>query len=142
MMERHEIFVSARDAEALAAMLGTHRRANPFEADASDELADRLAEARLVPADAMPEDRVALHSTVTYDELPSGRRRSVTLALPEDADAARARISVLSPIGMALIGRERGAVLEVATPHGKALTIRIVDTVYRDQPVAKAAGWR
>jgi regulator of nucleoside diphosphate kinase len=139
MIERNEIFVSARDAEAIAVMLGAHRRANPFEADASDQLADRLAEARLVPADAMPEDRVALHSTVTYDELPSCRRRSVTLVLPADADAARARISVLSPIGLALIGRERGAVIEVAAPNGRALSIRIVDTVHRDHPFAKAA---
>ena len=126
MMDRYEIVVSARDAEMLAAMLGAHRRANRFEADASDELADRLMEARLVPPGALPSDRVALHSTVTYEEAPPGRRRVVTLVLPEDADPARGRISVLSPVGLALIGREEGAVVEAAAPNGRALTVRIL----------------
>jgi regulator of nucleoside diphosphate kinase len=139
MMERYEIFVSATDAEALAAMLAAHRRANPFEADASDELADLLMEARLVPADRLPSDRVAVHSVVTYEEQPSGKRRTVTLVLPDDADLAKARISVLSPIGLALIGRERGAVVEVPTPNGKALTVRILDTVPRGHAIAEAA---
>ena len=139
MMDRYEIFVSARDAEALAAMLATHRRANPFEADASDELADLLMEARLVPTDRLPSDRVALHSLVTYEEEPTGRRRAVTLVLPDEADSAKARISVLSPIGLALIGRERGALIKVATPNGKALIVRIVDTARRDRVLAEAA---
>src|SRR5687767_8541488 len=139
MMERYELFVSAADAEALATMLAAHRRANPFEADASDDLADLLMEARLVPADRLPADRVALHSAVTYEEQPSGRRRTVTLVLPHDADAGKARISVISPVGLALIGRERGAVMEVPTPNGRALTVRIVDTVRRDQALAEAA---
>jgi regulator of nucleoside diphosphate kinase len=139
MMERYEIFVSPSDAEALAAMLAAHRRTNPFEADASDELADLLMEARLVPADRLPGDRVALHSVVTYEEQPSGRRRTVTLVLPDDADPGKARISVLSPIGLALIGRERASVIKVATPNGKALTVRIADTVRRNHALAEAA---
>jgi regulator of nucleoside diphosphate kinase len=139
MMERYEISVSARDAEALAAMLAAHRRANRFEADASDELADLLMEARLVPAERLPHNRVALHSSVTYEEQPSGRHRTVTLVLPEDADPAKARISVLSPIGLALIGRERGSLVKAATPNGKELIVRIVDTERRDHALRGAA---
>jgi regulator of nucleoside diphosphate kinase len=139
LMERYEISVSARDAELLAAMLAAHRRADRFEAGASDELADLLMEARLVPADRLPNTRVALHSSVTYEEQPSGRRRTVTPVLPEDADPAKARISVLSPIGLALIGRERGSVVKAAMPNGKELTIRILDTERRDPALREAA---
>ena len=139
MMERYELIVSARDAEALAAMLAAHRRANPFEADASDELADLLMEARLVPADRLPDERVALHSTVTYEEQPAGKRRTVTLVLPERADPAKARISVLSPIGLALMGRERGAVVKAETPNGNGLIVRIVETVPRGHALREAA---
>jgi len=137
-MERYELFVSAHDAEALAAMLAAHRRANPFEADASDELANLLMEARLVPADELPEGYVALGSTVTYEEL-SGRNRTVTVLLPQAANAAQGRISVLSPIGLALLGRRRGSVVSAATPNGKGLTIRILDAIRADHPIAKAA---
>jgi regulator of nucleoside diphosphate kinase len=139
MMERYELVVSARDAETLAAMLAAHRRANRFEADASDELADLLIEARLVSPELLPGDRVAVGSTVTYEEDPSRKRRSVTLVLPEEADSARARISVLSPIGLALIGRQRGALVDVATPNGKPLTVQILDPAREDHALAQAA---
>jgi transcription elongation GreA/GreB family factor len=46
---------------------------------------------------------------------------------------------VLSPIGLALLGRRRGAVVNAATPNGKALTIRIVDATRGDHPIAEAA---
>jgi regulator of nucleoside diphosphate kinase len=138
MLERFELFVSARDAEALAAMLAEHRRANAFEADASDELADLLMEARLVPAEKLPDGYVGLRTTVSYEE-PSGLNRTVTLVLPQAANAAQGKISVLSPIGLALLGRRRGAVVNAATPNGKALTIRIVDATRADHPIAEAA---
>lgn len=123
---QHELFVSARDAEAIAAMLGMHRRTDPSESDASDDLTDLLMEARMVAPESLPADRVAMHSTVTYVEEPSGVQRTVTLAFPEQANAAEGRISVLSPIGLALIGRQRGAVTTPVLPNGRELKIRIL----------------
>lgn len=127
-MNHHEVFVSARDAEALAATLGSYRRANPFESDASDELAGLLLEARMAATETLPADRVAMNSTVTYIEEPAGARRTVTLAFPHAANAAEGRISVLSPIGLALIGRRRGAMVTPALPNGREVRIRIVET--------------
>ncbi len=128
MNKPYELFVSARDAEALAAMLGKHRRAHPFERDPADELADLLMEARLVPAERLPADRVALGSSVTYVEEPSGVRRTVSLALPADADPAAGTISVLSPIGRALLGRRRGETVDAVLPGRRLLEIRILAT--------------
>lgn len=125
MTRTNDLFISARDAEALAAMLGAHRRANPFEADASDALAELLLEARLVPA-RLAADRVAMGSTVTYAEAASGARRMVTLVYPRDADAAKGRISVLSPVGLALLGRRLGAEAAAEMPNGRRLSIRIL----------------
>jgi regulator of nucleoside diphosphate kinase len=127
-MTNHDLYISARDAEGLAAMLGTHRRVRPFESDASDELADLLIQARLVPAEELPADRVTMNSTVTYVEQPAGARRTVTLAYPREADPGEGRISVLSPIGLALIGRRRGEVIEALLPGRRAVEIRILDT--------------
>lgn len=125
----YELFVSVQDAEALARMLAVHRRANPFEADASDDLADLLMEARLLPAEKLPGDRVGLESAVTYAKEPSGARRTVRLVLPDRANPAKGSISVLSPIGLALVGRRRGAVVSAAMPNGRALTVRILDVL-------------
>jgi regulator of nucleoside diphosphate kinase len=139
MMERYEIVVSARDAEALAAMLAAHRRANRYQPDASDELADLLMDARLVSPELLPGACVALGSTVAYEEQPSGKRRRITLVLPVEADPAKARVSVLSPIGLALIGRQRGALVDVTTPNGKPLSVRILDTAREAPALARAA---
>jgi regulator of nucleoside diphosphate kinase len=139
MNKTHELFVSARDAEALAAMLGKHRRAHPFEPDPADELADLLMEAHLVPAERLPADRVALSSSVTYVEESSDVRRTVTLSLPADANPAEGRISVLSPIGRALIGRKRGETVDVVLPGRRLLEIRILATERHREPLRQVA---
>jgi regulator of nucleoside diphosphate kinase len=137
-LRQDDLLVCARDAEGLAAMLGAHRRANRFEADASDQLADLLMDARFT-ASGVPADRVTMGSTVTYAELPSGARRTVTLVYPEEADVAGGRISVLSPVGTALIGRQRGSVVTPTLPNGRQLRIRIVDTTRGRERLREAA---
>ena len=89
-------------------------------------VADLLVEARLVPHEALPADRIAMNSWVAYREEPGGVRRSVILVHPIEADAARGRISVLSPIGLALLGRTEGSVVTVDVPGAKVLTVRIL----------------
>ncbi len=126
MANHHELLVSFPDAAALGLMLGERRRNHALEAAAADALGDLLMEARLLPREALPVDRVAMDSRVTYEELPGGVRRSVTLAYPVDADAGEGRISVLSPVGLALLGRAPGALVVPAMPDGRALKIRIL----------------
>jgi regulator of nucleoside diphosphate kinase len=127
-MKYYELIVSARDAEVLALMLGERRRQPALEAAAADALADVLLEARLVPHEELPEDRIALNSTVTYRQEPGGTRRSVVLVHPVEADAALGRISVLSPVGRALIGRSADSLVDVDVPGTAPFTLRILGT--------------
>ena len=127
MTKYHELILSASDAEVLALMLGERRRQHALEVAAADALADLLVEARLVPHEELPPDRIAMNSKVTYREEPGGIRRSVVLVHPIEADVAAGRISVLSPIGLALLGRTAGSVVTVDVPGARVLTIRILD---------------
>jgi regulator of nucleoside diphosphate kinase len=61
------------------------------------------------------------------------------LAYPEAADAASGRISVLSPVGLALIGRKRGDALDVALPNRRLLEIQILRAGHDFEPLRKAA---
>jgi regulator of nucleoside diphosphate kinase len=131
--------ISRRDAEIVAAVLLNHRRASRLGEDASDRLAELMMDARLVPAGELPADRVGLGSTVTYVEQPAGVRRTVTLAPPEEADAAAGRISVLSPVALALIGRRRGDAAVAEMPNGRELRLRIVETNLERAPLREAA---
>ena len=131
MMKLHDLVLSRTDAEDLAAMLAAHRRGHSPEADPAEALAELLAQARRVSAEALSEDRVAMGSTVTYVEEPTGRRRTVTITYPADADLALRKISVLSPVGRSLLGRRRGDIVDVALPGGRLLEIHIADTARR-----------
>lgn len=122
-----EIVVSTRDAEVLALMLGERRRQSEPEADAAAALSQLLCEARLVPHEKLPADRVAMNSRVTYEEASGGERRSVALVHPIESAPSRGRISVLSPIGLALLGRGPGALVDAALPGDRVVTIRILE---------------
>ena len=129
MGKYYELILPRTDAEVLALTLGERRRQFSLEAAAAEALSDLVAEARLVPDHELPADRVAMNSKVTYREEPDGISRAVVLVHPIEADAAAGRISVLSPIGLALLGRSVGARVDADVPGGKLLTIRILDAV-------------
>ena len=132
----HELIVSAKDAEVLALMLGERRPPPALDAVAANALAELLLEARLVAPEQLPEDRIALGSKVTYEAGPRHQRRSVVLTHPIEAEAAAGRISVLSPVGLALLGRAAGAVVQVATPGANLLTLRILETTKQRDAMA------
>lgn len=131
MMKLHDLVLSRTDADGLAAMLAAHRRGHSSEADAAEALVELLAQARRVSDAALSEDRVAMGSTVTYLEEPSGTRRTVTITYPTDTDLALRKISVLSPIGRSLLGRRRGDIVDVALPGRRLLEIHVTDTTHR-----------
>jgi regulator of nucleoside diphosphate kinase len=126
MTPYNDLLVSSSDAEALAPLLSDRRRSGRLEANAADALADVLMDARLVPHDRLPADRVAMHARVAYQEEPSGTARSVALVHPSEAAPSEGRISVLSPVGRALLGRRAGSVASLSIPGGRALTIRVL----------------
>lgn len=134
---RNDVVISTRDADALAYVLRNQARAPMLEASPADELADILMDASLVSPE-LADDRVTLDAAVSYIEEPGNVRRTVQLVQPEEVDATAGRISVLSPIGLALIGRKRGAAVALRLPNGKTLTIRILE-ISRPEPLLEAA---
>jgi regulator of nucleoside diphosphate kinase len=131
MANHHELLLSTHDAAALHALVGEWRPAQHLEADAVEALTDLLEEARLLPHESIPDDRITMNSRVTYVQEPGGPQRTVKLAHPVQADVAAGRISVLSPVGRALLGRAPGAV--IAVPGRAQIRIRIL-SVERSAP--------
>ena len=127
MATYNELLVSARDVDALAPLVGDRRRNDRFEAEAADALADVLMDAPRVPHDRLPADRVSMNSRVAYREEPGGDARTVALVHPDNAAPSDGRISVLSPVGRALLGRRAGSVASLSVPGGRALTIRVLE---------------
>jgi regulator of nucleoside diphosphate kinase len=120
----NELVVSMGDAEALASVVGDRHLAARFESE-TNALAELLHQARLVPHEELPRNRVAMNSRVSYRE-DDGAARTVTIVHPAIADATNLRISVLSPVGRALLGRRAGDAVDASVPGGRALTLHIL----------------
>lgn len=70
---------------------------------------------------------VRLHSRVSFTDLTSGRTRSVEVVPPDEADIDQDRLSVLTPVGAALIGLPAGESIGVQTDDGRARVLVVVD---------------
>jgi regulator of nucleoside diphosphate kinase len=95
--------------------------------DTAEELLSELERARVVADEAVPRDVVRMGSMVEFES--EGDRKRVTLVFPPDADIAAGKVSVLTPVGAALIGLAKGQSIAWTARDGSshALTIRAVE---------------
>jgi len=92
-------------------------------------LGEELSRATVLPAARMPGNVVRMHSRVTYLDERSGERREVELVFPEEADLASGKVSVLAPVGSALLGLEEGQTIEWPFPDGQVRRLRVESTL-------------
>lgn len=92
----------------------------------AEGLLTELDRALIVPADAVPPGLVRMGSAARY-RLDDGTERSVTLVFPEDADIASGRVSVLTPIGTALLGLSAGQTIAWRRRDGSVRNLTVVD---------------
>ncbi len=92
-------------------------------------LAEELSRATVVPEEHMPKNVVQMYSRVTYLDERSGERYVVELVLPREADPGRGRVSVLAPVGSALLGLEEGDAIEWPFPYGHTRRLRVERTL-------------
>lgn len=121
-----KITVSQSDHERLMGLaMATADRAP----EVADELIAEMERARIVPANAVPAGVVRMGSTVAF-ATEGGPPRRVTLVFPVDADIAAGRVSVLTPIGAALIGLSEGQSIVWTTRDGRQqqLTVHAVES--------------
>jgi regulator of nucleoside diphosphate kinase len=85
--------------------------------------------ANLVAEEAIPEDVVRLGTTVRIKEEQSGKCMELTVVIPEKADIKQKKISILSPIGAALIGFRKGHRVSWKVPAGNR-TFSILDVTH------------
>ncbi|WP_411352317.1 nucleoside diphosphate kinase regulator [Leisingera aquaemixtae] len=104
-------------------------RRNP---ELADRLLGELGRARIVPRAKLPANVVSIGREVTYRDEATGQEKTVTPVYPEAADIAQGRISILTPIGVALIGLAEGASLHWHTRDGekRVLTVLRVASQY------------
>lgn len=83
------------------------------------KLYEELKKAQIVDAENFPGDIVRLNSTVVIKDLKTKRDMTITIVLPQKADIKQKKVSVLAPIGTALIGFRKGQTVSWQVPSGK-----------------------
>jgi regulator of nucleoside diphosphate kinase len=94
-----------------------------------DKLEAELDRADVLLAAEVPDDVVTMYSRVRYLDETTGERRSVTLVYPDETDVERGRISVLAPVGSALLGLSEGQSIDWEFPRGARRRLRVEEVV-------------
>lgn len=117
------ITLSAKDYERLSALAHVARNGMP---DLAAGLAEELGRAQVLAEGRHPEQIVRMGSEVQFRDETTGKVRTVVLVYPEEADIARGRISVLTPVGTALIGIQAGSSITWETPGGEVRRLTVL----------------
>ena len=131
MHSQPHLVVSVRDARRLEALLAS-------EAGAASPVAAAL-EAELLRAELrepaeIPADVVTMNSQLLCVDEASGAERVLRLVYPAEADASKGQVSVLAPVGAALLGLSAGQSIEWPLPNGRSTRLRVLRVL--DQPEA------
>jgi regulator of nucleoside diphosphate kinase len=117
-MREYPIIVTERDVSRLRGLLGAQSAASLRDLGHLRQLRAELERALVLPTDEVPRGIVTIDSVVRLVDMDTGRRSVLTLVLPLQADVAERRISVLAPIGTALLGFRAGDDVEWTMPGG------------------------
>jgi regulator of nucleoside diphosphate kinase len=124
------IIVSSLDIERLEVLLDSLPAS---ESGVRNRLLDELARAEVREPEEMPADVVTMNSRVRFTIDKASEEFSLTLAYPKDISGAGEQVSVLSPVGNALIGLAAGDSIEWTRPDGALFEVTVLDVLYQPE---------
>ncbi len=96
-------------------------------------LPEELGAAHLVPSRQIAPDIVTMYSQVELAFIDAGQRQTLTLCYPRDAEPALGFVSVLSPIGAALLGLRVGDMARWRLPHGEERCAEVAAILFQPE---------
>jgi regulator of nucleoside diphosphate kinase len=127
------IWLPAQDYNRLRTLLSRISRGPHAEEAGIDTLEEILDLARVVNPEKVPGNVVTMNSRVQYEDLHTHARGTATIVYPADAEPTAGKISVLSPVGAALLGESEGSEIELPLPHNQKRRIRIDRVLYQPE---------
>ena len=130
MSIKPKIMISSLDAERLEVLLDSLPQ-NAFPG--REDLEVELARADVVDPEEIPPTVVTMNSTVRFKVEFSAEEFCLTLVYPKDVGTGGEKISILAPVGSALLGLSQGDEIEWPKPGGGVLRVRIVEVTYQPE---------
>jgi len=131
-MKQRQIFITAFDKERLEELIAVAREFGEHAREDLDDLAAELDRASVVDSAKVPPNVVTMNSKVVLHDLDTSEEETYVLAFPNEADAGSGAISVLAPVGTAILGYRQGDVVEWPVPSGTR-RIRIAKILYQPE---------
>lgn len=138
MVKTKNIVITEADYVRLQQLIESSRGFRLRDAEHLHDLEQELEQANIVRSGSVPGDVVTMNSRVRVRDLNSGHEVTYQIVFPKDADVAKNRISVLAPIGTALLGYGAGTTIEWQVPSGLR-RFRILNVEYQPEAARAAA---
>ncbi len=103
------------------------------QASAAELLEQELDRADVVESAQVPADVVTMRSRVLFEDVGTGRTREFSLVYPAEADLDAGKLSVLTPVGAALLGLRVGASIDWPLPGGRTTRFQVKAVPYQPE---------
>ncbi len=131
-MAKRAIHITDNDMPQLRKLLEGTKLWNRKDREYLEHLEEELDRAVLVPSEKVPGNVVTMNSRMRVKDLDSEKEMLIQLVFPSEADFERGKISILAPIGTALIGYRTGDTVEWKVPSGLR-RLRIEEVTYQPE---------
>lgn len=130
MKSRPEIVLSSLDSERLFSLIDSLPKNS---VPGIEELEEELGRAKVVEPKEIPASIVTMNSTVRFFVESTKKEFELTLVYPKNVDSNGKTISILAPVGSALLGLSIGDQIEWPRPGGGFLKVKITDITYQPE---------
>ncbi len=129
-----DIVITSFDLQRLQKQIEAFEESGRFPQDVEyiETLKTELAKATVVDPAQVPDDVITMNSCVQLKDLDTKRQLEYTLVFPEKADSADRKVSILAPLGTALIGYRVGDTIEFKAPAG-IRRLRVLGIIYQPE---------
>jgi regulator of nucleoside diphosphate kinase len=118
LLKQTAIHITKSDYERLSALIEKTRERDPMDRENLKKLETELDRAEIVDAKDISKKVITMRSRVRLKDLVSGEANTYSLVFPSEADFSQGKISVLAPIGTAILGYKSGDTIEWPVPSG------------------------
>jgi regulator of nucleoside diphosphate kinase len=124
-MQLPEIIITEQDSDSITRLLDV---LPPAQREAVRGLEHELARAEIVDSTNVPDDVVTMNSRVVFEDVDTGKRSEAVLVYPHEAVRFNGcAVSVLAPLGTALLGLRTGQSIDWRMPSGKLRRYQVVE---------------
>lgn len=131
-MAKRKIYMTERDISRLEDLIAVAEQLGGHDRKDLESLAGELEQAEVVLSEEVPPNVVTMNSKVVLCDLATSKKKTYTLVFPNDANIDSGAISILAPVGTAVLGYAKGDVVEWAVPSGMR-RILIEDVLYQPE---------